>query len=76
MYSMYPFQSPLQHKAIPSRFSGRASDRSVTNRSEVVKREFFYANKNNESNEKETKERMDMFMMEEWKEIKEDWDLD
>ena len=37
---------------------------ALTSGSEVRKREFFYANKNCESNEKETKERMDMFMVE------------
>ena len=37
---------------------------ALTSGSEDNKRRFFYANKNNESNEKETKERMDIFMME------------
>ena len=62
--SMYPFLSPLQHRAIPSRFSGRASDGSVTVRSEESKREFFYAYKNKNKWENETKEWMDIFMVE------------
>jgi len=37
---------------------------ALTSGSEVNKREFFYANKNSESNEKETKEKVVMFMME------------
>ena len=65
-----PFPISVIAWAIPSRFSGRASDRSVTVRSEDNKRRFFYAYKNYESNEKETKERMDIFMVESGKEIK------
>ena len=37
---------------------------ALTIGSEENKRRFFYAYKNNESNEKENKEWMDMFMME------------
>ena len=36
---------------------------ALTSGSEVNKREFFFVYTNNESNEKQTKEKMDMFMV-------------
>ena len=58
-----PFPISVIAWAIPSRFSGRACDGSVTVGSEDIKRRFFFAQKNKESLEKEIKESVDMFMM-------------